>query len=131
MKIERKSEGKHAVVLAVSGTIQGGPDADAFQSTMRELVLEGRRNVLLDMQGVNWINSTGLGILISGHTSLKRSGGTMKIVHLTERVESLFAVTKLNLVFEVFKDEIEALRSFRPAEEPASRPAPRVPGGAA
>lgn len=130
MKIERKSEGKHAVVLAVSGTIQGGPDADAFQSTMRELLVEGRRNVLLDMQGVSWINSTGLGILISGHTSLKRAGGTMKIVHLTERVESLFAVTKLNLVFDVFKDEIEALRSFRAAEEPAARPGHAGAGGA-
>jgi anti-sigma B factor antagonist len=117
VKIERKSEGKHAVVLSVAGTIQGGPDADHFQTAIRALVAEGRPHVLLDMKDVTWISSTGLGILIGGHTSLRRAGGSLKIVNLTERVESLFAVTKLNLVFEVFSDEVAALRSFRPAAD--------------
>jgi anti-sigma B factor antagonist len=114
MRLERKSEGKHAVVLALSGTIEGGPAAETFLSTIRQLILEGRRNVLLDLGGVSWINSTGLGILIGGHAALRRVGGSMKIVNLTDRVESLFAITKLNLVFDVFADEVTALRSFRP-----------------
>jgi anti-sigma B factor antagonist len=118
MKIERKSEGKHAVVLSLSGTIQGGSDAERFSAVIRELVAEGRANVLLDLGGVSWISSTGLGILISGHSSLRRAGGGMKVVNLTQRVESLFAVTKLNLVFEVYSDEVMALRSFRPAADP-------------
>lgn len=117
MKIERKSEGKHAVVLSLAGTIQGGPDAEHLQTAIRDLVAEGRPHVLLDLQGVTWISSTGLGILIGGHTSLRRAGGSLKIVNLTERVESLFAVTKLNLVFEVYSDEVTALRSFRPATD--------------
>lgn len=113
MKVVRKSEGKHAVVLALSGSIQGGPDAEMFHKSIRQLVEEGRRNVLLDLREVTWINSTGLGILIGGHSTLKREGGTMKIVNLTERIGSLFAATKLNLVFDVYSDEVEALRSFR------------------
>lgn len=116
MKIERKSEGKHAVVLALSGSIQGGPDADLFTHSLEGLIAEGRKNVLLDMQNVKWINSTGLGILIGGHTKLKKIEGVIKIVNLSERIENLFSVTKLNLVFEVFGDEVAALRSFKPAE---------------
>jgi anti-sigma B factor antagonist len=117
MKLERKSEGKHAVVLVLSGTVLGGPDAEAFLSTIRQLIHEGRRNVLLDLEGVSWINSTGLGILIGGLAALRRAGGTMKIVHLSDRVEGLFAITKLNLVFEVFTDEVSALKSFRPVSD--------------
>lgn len=120
MKIRRKSEGKHAVVLSILGAIQGGPDADDFQAVIRGLVAEGRANVLLDLESVNWINSTGLGVIIGGYTTLKRAGGSMKLLNLTERVESLFAVTKLNLVFEVYTDEVVALRSFRPAGSAAS-----------
>ncbi len=128
MKVWRKSEGKHAVVLSVSGSIQGGSDADGFLAVIRELVAEGRSNVLVDLEEVNYINSTGLGILINGYSTLKRAGGSMKLLNLTDRVESLFAVTKLNLVFEVFSDEVEALRSFRPAQGPlpagAGEPSP-------
>jgi anti-sigma B factor antagonist len=113
MKLELKSEGKHAVVLALAGTIEGGPDAEVFLSTIRRLVSEGRRNVLLDLAAVRWINSTGLGILIGGLAALRQAGGTMKIVHLSDRLEGLFAITKLNLVFEVHADEVSALRSFR------------------
>ncbi len=131
MKIELKSEGKHAVVLAISGTVEGGPDAEAFLKVIHQLVAEGRRNVLLDLAGVSWINSTGLGVLIGGHAALRLVGGTMKIVHLTERVESLFAITKLHLIFDVFRDEVEALRSFRPEApppDPGPKPLERPPG---
>ncbi len=120
MKIKRKSEGKHAVVLALSGNIQGGPDADTFQDALQEVLAEGRKNILLDLDKVKWINSTGLGILIRGHTTLQKEGGAMKIVNLSERIDNLFSVTKLNLVFEVFTDEVAALRSFKPAEDAES-----------
>jgi anti-sigma B factor antagonist len=116
MKIERKSEGKHAVVLALSGNIQGGPDADVFHDAIRELVDEGRTNILLDMGRVKWINSTGLGILIRGFSTIQKTGGAMKIFNLSERIDNLFSTTKLNIVFEVFENEVSALRSFKPAE---------------
>jgi len=62
---------------------------------------------------VTRVTSTGLGILLAGHASLRRAGGAMKIVNLSDHLESLFTITKLSLVFEVFGDEVEALRSFR------------------
>ncbi|MGD8396786.1 MAG: STAS domain-containing protein [Candidatus Eiseniibacteriota bacterium] len=120
MNITRKSEGKHAVVLALSGNITGGPDAELFSSTLEELIGEGRKNVLLDLKSVKWVNSTGLGILISGLHKLRNLGGAMKIVNMSDRIDNIFSVTKLNLVFEVFTEEVEALRSFRPAEDASS-----------
>ena len=112
MRIERKSEGRQAVVLAVHGSLQGGSDADLFMAEIDRLLAEGRRNVLIDMKALTWINSTGLGILLAGHGSIRRAGGEMKIVHLSDTVENLLAVTKLNRIFEVYGDEVEALRSF-------------------
>jgi anti-sigma B factor antagonist len=117
MKIKRKSEGKHAVVLSLSGNVQGGPDAELFTSTLEGLVAEGRKNVLLDLKDVKWINSTGLGILIGGLTKLKKIDGTVKIVNMSDRIDNIFSVTKLNLVFEVFTDEVAALRSFKDEED--------------
>jgi anti-sigma B factor antagonist len=113
MKLERKSEGKQAVVLALSGSLQGGPDAERFSAEIDRLLAEGRRNVLLDLAQVTRVTSTGLGILIAGLASLRRAGGVMKIVNLSDHLESLFAITKLSLVFEVYEDELAALRSFR------------------
>jgi anti-sigma B factor antagonist len=114
MRIERKSEGKQAAVLAIHGSLQGGTDADLFTGEIDRLLAEGRRNVLLDMKSLTWINSTGLGILLAGHAAVRRAGGEMKIVHLGDTVENLLAVTKLNRIFEVYADEVEALRSFSP-----------------
>jgi anti-sigma B factor antagonist len=120
MNITRKSEGKHAVVLALSGNITGGPDADLFSNTLEELIAEGRKNVLLDLKNVRWINSTGLGILISGLHKLRNHGGAMKIVNMSDRIDNIFSVTKLNLVFEVYTEEVEALKSFKPTEDASS-----------
>lgn len=122
MKIKRKSEGKHAVVLALSGNIQGGPDADLFTGALEDLIAEGRKNILLDLKEVKWVNSTGLGILIGGMSKLKKIDGVMKIVNLSERIDNIFSVTKLNLVFEVFTDEVTALRSFKPADDTSTEP---------
>jgi anti-sigma B factor antagonist len=114
MRLERKSEGRQAVVLAVHGSLQGGADADLFMGEIDRLMAEGRRNVLVDMKSLTWINSTGLGILLAAHATVRRTGGEMKIVHLSDTVENLLAVTKLNRIFEVYGDEVEALRSFSP-----------------
>ena len=111
MKIkERKRDG--VAVLEMSGKLMGGPDAETFAETLKTLIHEGCHNVIVNMEKVKWVNSTGLGILISGYTTLKRNEGEMKVLNVSERIESIFMVTKLASVFESYKDESEAIQSF-------------------
>jgi len=111
MKIRQREIGD-VVVLDVNGKIMGGPDSEAFQATIDTLVESGKRKVLVNLENVSWINSTGLGILIAGFSSLQKSGGKLKLVNVSQRIESLLAVTKLSTIFESFRQEDEAVRSF-------------------
>lgn len=111
MKIkERERDG--VVVLEVSGKIMGGPDAELFSTTLKSLVHEKKFRVLVDLGNVTWVNSTGLGILISGYSTMKRNSGEMKLVNVSDRIDSIFMVTKLYSVFDSFKTEDEAIASF-------------------
>lgn len=107
---ERKRDG--VAILEMSGKLMGGPDADAFDEILKTLIHEGCKNVIVHMDKVKWVNSTGLGILISGYTTLKKSGGELKLLKVSDRIENIFIVSKLYTVFESFKDEDEAVRSF-------------------
>jgi anti-sigma B factor antagonist len=111
MKIkERERDG--VTILEISGKIMGGPDAELFSSTLKSLVHEEKTRVLVDLGNVTWVNSTGLGILISGYSTLKRSNGEMKLVNVSDRIDSIFMVTKLYSVFDSFKTEDDAVASF-------------------
>ena len=83
-----------------------------FKAEVKELIDGGYKNVILDLGEVPWINSTGLGILITAHHSIKAAAGTMKICHVKERVLSIFYVSQLERVFEVHPDRETALASF-------------------
>jgi len=111
MKIKEREENGVAI-LELSGKIMGGPDSEKFSSTLKQLIHEEKTRVLIDLGKVTWVNSTGLGILISGYTTMKRSNGEMKLLNVSDRIESIFMVTKLYSVFESFKDEDEAIASF-------------------
>ena len=111
MKIkERKRDG--VAILEMSGKLMGGPDAETFNETLKTLIHEGCHNVIVSMERVKWVNSTGLGILISGYTTLKKSGGELKLLKVSDRIENIFIVSKLYTVFESFQDEDEAVQSF-------------------
>jgi anti-sigma B factor antagonist len=107
---ERRRDG--IAILDISGNLMGGPDADAFNEVLRTLMHEGVRNFIVNLEKVRWVNSTGLGILISGYTTVKRAGGELKLLKITKRIENIFIVSKLSTVFHAFEDENEALRSF-------------------
>ena len=111
MKI-RQREIDDVVILDVNGKIMGGPDSEVFQEAIKSLIDSGQRKVLVNLENVNWINSTGLGILIAGFTAMHRSGGKLKLVNVSERIESLFMVTKLSTIFESYQREDEAIQSF-------------------
>lgn len=112
MKVKRIPEGQ-VMVLEVSGKIMGGPDFDMFKAEVKDLIDGGFRKVVLDLGDVPWINSTGLGILITAHHSIKAAEGTLKICNVKERVLSIFYVSQLERVFEVHPDRETALASFR------------------
>ncbi len=111
MKITR-NERNDVVVLTISGKLMGGPDADSFQNHVDGILEQGRRKILVDLGDVSWVNSTGLGILIQGHHTVTKAGGEMKLCKASRRVESLLMVTRLNMIFENYSDEAQALASF-------------------
>jgi len=100
------------VVLDLNGKLTGGPDADTFREVFKSLVDQGKKNIIVNLEKVSWINSTGLGILISGYTSVRKSGGDLVVMHASDRIESILYVTKLNLLFRSYDSEEEAVKGF-------------------
>lgn len=111
MKVKVREAGP-VLILDISGRIMGGPDADSFHEMIKSFIADGKTNILINLAKVNWINSTGLGILIAAYTSIKDAGGELKLVHVSDRIDSILMVTKLAGIFESFDDEEEALASF-------------------
>jgi anti-sigma B factor antagonist len=112
MKIKKNPQ-ENCMLLELSGKIMGGPDFDKFKGEIHDLIEEGYKNVILDMAGVPWINSTGLGILITGYHSIKAAEGSMKICNVKERVLSIFYISQLENIFDVFETRDEALASVK------------------
>lgn len=100
------------MVLDLSGKIMGGDDFELFNNTIKELVNDGHVDILLNMKKVKWINSTGLGLMVSAYTSLVKNGGRMKIAEVSDRIDNILHVTQLELIFETFEKEEAALASF-------------------
>jgi len=111
MKISRSE--KHGVaVVSVSGKLMGGKDADRFHGEIKSLLEDGHRGILVDLGEVSWVNSTGLGILIAAHSTVASAGGSMKLCKVSQRVDSILMVTRLNMIFETYDNEAQALASF-------------------
>ena len=111
MNIKQNLKGE-VMVLNLSGKIMGGPDHEKFQTEIKTLIAEGHVDILLDMSKVSWVNSTGLGILVSAFHTLKKNGGQLKICSVSDRIDNILNVTQLKLVFETFATCEEAMASF-------------------
>lgn len=111
MKIRSEQSGD-VFIVRLKGNLMGGPDADEIRGAVVTAIEEGQRKVLVDLKDVPWINSTGLGILISCLASAQNRGATLKVARLSDRVSSLFITTRLNVAFELYTTEEEALASF-------------------
>lgn len=106
------SEINGVVKLKCVGDMVGGPDATLLSEKIHELIKSGKNSILVDMEGAAWMNSSGLGILIAGLTTVRNSGGELKLLHLAQKIQELLRITKLDKVFEVYDDEGEAIASF-------------------
>ena len=103
-------------VLDLSGKIVLGEGDMQIKDRIKDLLADGQRRILLNLGDVSYIDSAGLGGLISSYTTVKREGGQLKLVNLTRRIKDLLAITKLITVFDTYDNEKEALGSFVTAE---------------
>jgi len=111
VKLTTRQVGDVTVVDAV-GRITLGEGASTFRDRVREIVASGHKKLLLNLAEISYIDSSGIGELVSGFTTVANQGGTVKLLNLTKRVQDLLQITKLYTVFEVFDDEAKAVRSF-------------------
>lgn len=100
-------------VVDMSGRITLGDGSALLRKTIRQLLDEHRTAILLNLADVDYIDSSGIGELVSGYTAVTNRGGELKLLHLTKKVHDLLQITKLFTVFEVFSDERLATGSFR------------------
>jgi anti-sigma B factor antagonist len=99
-------------VIDAAGRITLGEGASTFRDTIRDLAAKGNQKLLLNLGEVSYIDSSGIGELVSGFTTVTNHGGQLKLIGLTKRVKDLLQITKLYTVFEVYDDEATAVRSF-------------------
>jgi anti-sigma B factor antagonist len=90
----------------------GGDDTKEFNELLHKLVDEGKLNVVIDLSEVKFMNSSGLGMLIGGLTTMKKANGSLKLARVTEKIESLLIITKLITIFEFYETVDEAVDSF-------------------
>jgi anti-sigma B factor antagonist len=100
-------------VVDISGRITLGEGSALLRRTVRELLDDQRTRIVLNLADVNYIDSSGIGELVSAFTAVKNRGGEMKLLHLTKKVHDLLQLTKLFTVFDVYSDEPTAIGSFR------------------
>ena len=99
-------------VIDLSGRITLGEGSSTLRDSLRELTAKGNKKILLNLSEVSYIDSSGIGELVSGFTSVSKADGTLKLLGLTKRVKDLLQITKLYTVFDVHEDEAHAIRSF-------------------
>ena len=107
------SERYNCVVIQFIGNVMGGPDAVNLNEELHALIDVNKTNVIVDLSKVKFMNSSGLGMLIGGLTTMKKAGGDLRIANATDKIESLLVVTKLITVFKHFRSVDEAVESYK------------------
>jgi len=115
----------NVTVLDMDGNIRIGGKNVALQEAIRSLVDEGRNQIVLNLARVTYIDSSGLGELISSHVTVTNTGGQIKLLNLTQRFQELMTTTKLLTIFDVYDEELEAVDSFKIFDAVATAVAPR------
>ncbi len=111
MKIDTRTVGD-VHVLDCSGKITLGEGTMAIRNTVREVLKGGGKKIVLNLAEVNYIDSSGIGELVSTFTTVTNQGGQLKLLSLTKKIQELLAITKLLTVFQVYNNEQEAVGSF-------------------
>lgn len=99
-------------ILDMTGEVRIGEGSVSLRDSIRQLADQGKKKVLLNLAGVKYMDSTGVGELIANYTTITRQGGQLKLLNLTDRIQNLLVITKLLTVFDSYDNEAEALKSF-------------------
>jgi anti-sigma B factor antagonist len=100
------------VIISIEGKMVGGPDATLLSEKLHEYIENGKKRFLVDMAKVDWMNSSGLGILIGGLSTVRGRGGSLKLLLVGRKPRELFEITKLDRIFEMHEEEDAAVASF-------------------
>jgi len=112
-----KREREGIAIVDLKGRIVMGGEVASFRDMLRQMGERPDQNVILNMQGVDYIDSTGLGAVVMGSTAVRNSGGGVKLLNLNKRNIELLVATKLATIFEIFDNEQDAVNSFFPGRE--------------
>ena len=112
MEISERNNGK-VTVLDLSGKITLGEGDVLLKDKLYSLLNQGRKDVLLNLENVQYVDSAGLGAIVAAYTTMTRDGGSLKLANITKKMQDLLSITKLLTVFETFDSEDEALRSYK------------------
>ncbi len=111
MKFSEKLIGS-VVVISLEGDVLGGPDANQLHTRLRELLAANKKHIVIDLSKVEYMNSSGLGMMTSALTTVRNAGGDLRLANPAERIKSLLVITKLVQVFPTFDSLDAAVASF-------------------
>lgn len=111
MQIEERPSGD-VMILDVKGKLTIGDGDELLKDKINSLIQQGHKKLILNLEGVPYVDSAGLGEIVRTYTTVSRQGGNMKLLNLTKRIEDLLSITKLLTVFDTYENEDEALKSF-------------------
>ena len=111
MKI-KTTEKYGAVILELKGNVMGGDDTKDFNDLLHKLIDEGKTRVIIDLGDVKFMNSSGLGMMIGGLTTMKKANGYYKLANVSDKIESLLIITKLITIFEHYDSVDAAIESL-------------------
>jgi len=100
------------LLIEIEGEIMGGTEADDFKDILFKAIEDDIVDIVVDMEKATWMNSSGLGMLISGLTTLRSSGGDLRLANVSERVRRPLEITKLDSVFSIYNSVEDALKSY-------------------
>ena len=106
------SEKKGIAIIRLSGKIMGGPEAGEINNQINNLIDQGKIKIIIDMKEVEWVNSSGLGILIGAITTLKNNDGKLSLTNISDRVYNLLKITKLQSLFSIYPNLETAITSM-------------------
>ena len=108
----KEREVSHVTILDMTGRIVLGQEIHDLRDTVRGLIKDGKKKIILNLAGVDYLDSSGVGQLVGSFTAVRNAGGELKLMNLTQKVHDVLHVTKLYTVFDIKDDEFTAVKSF-------------------